>query len=304
MDAPPERTALYRLYGADDRLLYVGVSNDPPNRMQQHAGDKPWWPEVARHGLEWLDTRDEALDAERLAIYTEKPKYNHTHNPSEILDQLRPTDLYELSSSPWRPFEFIAADLRAFVHSGSLLPGEKFPTTAELIAAFGVSSLTVQRALKLLKAEGFAVGRMGSAVRAALPPGFRREQATIGDVEGVIELLPADEGRQSIKVCKALGVERGTPTRTRRWIRHIDGAPVELVDHFDHPDAAPTDEVRRAIDLVSAHVPVTDEVVKLRLPKDAPTLSIVRSLLTEDRRVVAVQRIVKSGHLLTVGYTY
>src|SRR5436190_14951554 len=213
MPESPERTALYRLYDADDRLLYVGVSNDPPYRMAQHAKDKPWWPTVATQKLEWLDTREEAFDAEKLAIFTERPKYNHVHNPSPILHELRPMNLHELAGSPWRPFEFIAADLRAFVQSGSLAPGDKFPTTPELMAAYGVSSLTAQHALKLLKAEGFAVGRMGSAVRATLPQGFRNERASVtNEVEGVIELLPHQEGHPPPKLCKALGVDRGTTT--------------------------------------------------------------------------------------------
>lgn len=43
--------AVYRMYDADERLLYVGCSVQWPIRMGQHQ-DKPWWQEVARVDLE------------------------------------------------------------------------------------------------------------------------------------------------------------------------------------------------------------------------------------------------------------
>lgn len=308
MTAPPERTALYRLYDVDDRLLYVGISSDPPSRMQQHAADKPWWPEVADQRIEWLDSRTEALDAERLAIAGEHPRFNHVHKQSSVLRFIEPRRLNDTQSgAPWTPHQAMAAELRGFVQSGSLRPGDRFPTVGELEAVYGVSNATVQRALGLLKDEGFARGKAGSGVYAALPSGFRHEKAVAGlagQLEGVIELLPVNEGQPSAKLCKALGVERGTVTKARSWIRHVDGVPVELVEHFDHPDATPTDSPRRAFDLVSATQPTTETVIALRLPRHAPILVITRTLRSDADRVIAVQRIEKSGHLGTISYQY
>ncbi|HUY48045.1 MAG TPA: hypothetical protein VMV92_20350 [Streptosporangiaceae bacterium] len=70
------RTALYRLRGDAGELLYVGVSLAPEFRFYDHARLKDWWPEVSEKSIEWFDTRDEALAAERAAIAAEKPKYN------------------------------------------------------------------------------------------------------------------------------------------------------------------------------------------------------------------------------------
>ncbi|MGX1220369.1 GntR family transcriptional regulator [Streptomyces ambofaciens] len=198
----PERTALYRLYDADDQLLYVGISSDPPSRMQQHASDKLWWPEVAHHTITWLTSRSEALAAERAAINSEHPCYNHVHKQSSILPFIKNQRLNDRQSGqPWTPHQMMAGELRGFVQSGALRPGDRFPTTGELVAAYGVSNVTVQRALKLLKSEGFARSRMGSGVYAALPPGFRRgEDASLGlsgHLEGAIDLLPVSDGRSS-----------------------------------------------------------------------------------------------------------
>lgn len=63
-----ERTALYRLYDAAGRLLYVGVAANPERRWEQHSRDKAWWPEVERRTCEWLDTRGQAERQEREAV--------------------------------------------------------------------------------------------------------------------------------------------------------------------------------------------------------------------------------------------
>lgn len=76
-----QRTALYRFFDAADRLLYVGITNDPPTRFSQHARDKAltWWPAAARHEVTWLDSRELAADAEIVAIKTEGPLHNLSH---------------------------------------------------------------------------------------------------------------------------------------------------------------------------------------------------------------------------------
>ena len=36
-----DRTALYRLYDAEDQLLYIGITSYPPKRWTEHERDKP-----------------------------------------------------------------------------------------------------------------------------------------------------------------------------------------------------------------------------------------------------------------------
>jgi hypothetical protein len=73
-------TTLYRFYDADDRLLYIGISEKGPERWKAHRKDKPWWTDVARSTTEHYETRAEALEAERAAIIAEKPLHNVVHN--------------------------------------------------------------------------------------------------------------------------------------------------------------------------------------------------------------------------------
>jgi hypothetical protein len=74
-----QRTALYRFFGADDQLLYVGITDRLGERWSTHMRTKPWWPKVRRQTSEWYDTRTAAADAERLAIREERPLYNVAH---------------------------------------------------------------------------------------------------------------------------------------------------------------------------------------------------------------------------------
>jgi len=75
-----ERTALYRLYDADDRLLYVGITNNLKARWRAHAKDKHWWPEVARKSIEWFETRKSAERVEKIEVEQENPVYNRNFN--------------------------------------------------------------------------------------------------------------------------------------------------------------------------------------------------------------------------------
>jgi predicted GIY-YIG superfamily endonuclease len=71
-------TALYRLYDADDQLLYIGISIDPQRRFKEHRKEQGWWPLVARRDIEWLDFGGwDAVDVERAAIRAEQPACNH-----------------------------------------------------------------------------------------------------------------------------------------------------------------------------------------------------------------------------------
>jgi len=58
-------------------------------------------------------------------------------------------------------FEVIAEALRERIRSGGLMPGDALPTQAVLMAEFGASSLSVQKAMALLKQDGYAVSRPG-----------------------------------------------------------------------------------------------------------------------------------------------
>ncbi|MFD5632426.1 type II toxin-antitoxin system prevent-host-death family antitoxin [Streptomyces sp. NPDC127072] len=79
-----DTTALYRLFDAAGRLLYVGISSNSEERLKQHASTAPWWKEVASHTVESHPERSVAATAELEAIRTEGPRYNRAGSDAPI----------------------------------------------------------------------------------------------------------------------------------------------------------------------------------------------------------------------------
>jgi predicted GIY-YIG superfamily endonuclease len=153
-DKLPEHTALYRLYDADGRLLYVGITNNPKQRWRDHEQRYSWWLEVADRRLEWHDSRREAFDAETAAMRDEHPMFNSPdrfgrgRNPSR-----RP--VYDDSVI----VQAVAASLRQSITSGELTIGTII-RVGKVAKAHGASIDSTGRALgklvneKLLSREG------------------------------------------------------------------------------------------------------------------------------------------------------
>jgi predicted GIY-YIG superfamily endonuclease len=77
---PLPRTALYRWYDSDDRLLYVGISSSLASRQANHFKGSTWASFAHRSTVTWFDLRADAERAERGAIVEESPLFNHVHN--------------------------------------------------------------------------------------------------------------------------------------------------------------------------------------------------------------------------------
>ncbi|HMH94009.1 MAG TPA: hypothetical protein VK586_23385 [Streptosporangiaceae bacterium] len=79
-----ERYAVYRCYGDDGQLLYVGETGELGTRLASHA-QKLWFTQVRGITLEWYVDELDALNAERRAIHVEHPKYNVIHRNSAAM---------------------------------------------------------------------------------------------------------------------------------------------------------------------------------------------------------------------------
>lgn len=69
-------TAVYRLYDANDRLLYVGMGRNPMGRWSSHADQHAWWPSVVRFEVTWYPNRREAAAEERRALKEDDTVHN------------------------------------------------------------------------------------------------------------------------------------------------------------------------------------------------------------------------------------
>lgn len=67
---------IYRLHDANGALLYVGHTSDIATRIRSHKREKAWWPEVMSMETTAVASKQEAVEAERMAIQTESPLHN------------------------------------------------------------------------------------------------------------------------------------------------------------------------------------------------------------------------------------
>jgi DNA-binding GntR family transcriptional regulator len=99
------------------------------------------------------------------------------------VDKLDPDD-------PRPAYVQVSDALRAAIEDGSLRPGQKLPTHAELVADYGVSLGTVKKALAGLQSDGLIVSRQGGGAfvrtrppEPPIPPGDAADlRAAISDL--------------------------------------------------------------------------------------------------------------------------
>ena len=88
----------------------------------------------------------------------------------------------------------IADDLRRQITSGDLVAGAVLPSEADLAGSYGVSRVTVRKALELLRDDGLVGSRQGFGWFVAIPV-VRRSLGTLSTIEADL----AAEGRQPVR---------------------------------------------------------------------------------------------------------
>jgi hypothetical protein len=78
---------VYRIYGANNRLLYVGMSANPLLRLDQHSRASAWADEATSVTIGERKTKADALLEEADAIRSEKPVFNTNHRQNHLLRQ-------------------------------------------------------------------------------------------------------------------------------------------------------------------------------------------------------------------------
>ena len=67
---------LYRMFSADNQLLYIGITLNISHRFAVHRSTKSWWTDVVDIRVEHFASRAELEAAEDAAIAAEQPLYN------------------------------------------------------------------------------------------------------------------------------------------------------------------------------------------------------------------------------------
>lgn len=239
--------------------------------------------------------------------------------------------------------ERVAADIRAEIMSGDWEPSEPLPSTEQLKVRFEASNATVQKALRLLKDEGLAVGRAGASVsarahrRQTMTPAAYSAPASPGETyrwiteaanrgqSGTSKLLDVVEVAPPADVRAELGLIKDERALLRKQILLLNGEPCELVKSYYPLELARGTAMMnkkrikggtpallaeagypplRTVDRVSACVATQEQYEALELPSDLPVLRTFRTVFSNDDRVIEVTEMAKAGHLYELRYEY
>ena len=229
----------------------------------------------------------------------------------------------------------IAADIRARIMSGNLAPGAKLPITTQLIEQYEVANQTIQRALQILKTEGYIYGKSGQGVfvrkstqheidtAATLPPSSTGEpyawiaEASRQGAVGTNKIVAVEEVVPPAKVREAFGLAEDETAVMRKRVLLFDDEPAELCwSYYPLEIAAGTALMesgrikggsptllaslgfpsREAIDLVSWRPPTEEEFVLLELPAEVPVGRTFRVVYSDNQRPIEATVMIKAGH--------
>ncbi len=145
------------------------------------------------------------------------------------------------------PFERVKQYLKGRLAAGEWTPGTLMPSEADLVAQFGVSRMTVNRALRELQLEGLVDRQQGVGTFAAQ---LHRVSSslTIRDIhEEILErghthhatVHLAREEVTNATVAQRVGLAVGTPVFHTLIVHYENGVPLQCEDRYVNPECAP-----------------------------------------------------------------
>ncbi len=221
---------------------------------------------------------------------------------------------------PLPPYARVKQFLKDGLATGSWSPGEQMPSEAELVARFGVSRMTVNRALKELQAEGLVERSQGVGTFAAR---LHRVSSTltIRDLHEEIESRGHHHHAQvhvqraekaGAALAAQLGLAPGAQVFHTLIVHHENGMPLQCEDRYVSPACSPqyldadftrttptqvlfeTTALWRAQYSIEAAAPTAEEARLLGIATREPCLVVTRRTFTRDAPIT-LARLVHPG---------
>jgi GntR family transcriptional regulator len=130
----------------------------------------------------------------------------------------------------------VTEDLLARIQGGQFRPGDAIPTEAKLCEEYGVSRITVRRAVAELVALRLVTRRRGVGSFVTGRPAELREFHLVGFLDEKLQfdqrLICNTVEHADERIAAALGLEPGSPVRHIRTVVHRDGEPFTIADAY------------------------------------------------------------------------
>lgn len=154
----------------------------------------------------------------------------------------------------------LAATLKSRILSRAYPPGGWIPAAKDLAQEFGVSTITIRKAVELLTREGYLAARQGAGTLVTLPELKKMEIQISGDFRGwldsasgihprlEVEILDLTAFQPPERIRAILGIERDAPVgRLRRLRRHQGQIVSYFINYFglEHLKRLPRDKLKR-----------------------------------------------------------
>jgi GntR family histidine utilization transcriptional repressor len=231
--------------------------------------------------------------------------------------------LRAMSKNDLPAYEQVKAWIRGHIAAGQWRPGDPVPSEAALMDRFGISRMTVNRALRELAAEGLVDRVQGSGTRVAqlhrissrlMIRDIHEEVAERGHVH-TSRLLRAGKEKATAALAKAFGLRTGAAVFHSVLIHMENGVPIQYEDRYVNPAAAPryleTDFTRTSpTSHLLEHAPLTEASysIEAALPsaEEARELGVKRSepCLVMRRRTVSGTNVASVARLVYPGTRY
>jgi GntR family histidine utilization transcriptional repressor len=217
-------------------------------------------------------------------------------------------------------YEQVKSFIKQPISAGRWKPGDPVPSEAALMQQFGISRMTVNRALRELAAEGLVTRVQGSGTRVAQLHrissrlsirDIHEEVAERGHVHSTRVLHVAAE-KASAAMGQSLGLRTGARTFHTILVHLENGVPIQYEDRYVNPAAAPDylkcDFTRTSPTLhllvhaplteasyaIEACLPTADEARQLGIQPSEPCLAMMRRTVSGPH-VASVARLLYPG---------
>ena len=218
------------------------------------------------------------------------------------------------------PYSRVKQHLKEALAQGRFPPGALMPSEAELVAQFGVSRMTVNRALRELQTEGLiervqGVGTFAAQlhrVASTLTIRDLHEEITERGHSHTARVVLAREERAPAALAQQLGLAPGAAVFHTLIVHSEDGMPLQCEDRYVNPACAPgylsvdftqttpthylfeVTALWRAQYSIEASRPTGQEAALLGIAPDEPCLVVTRRTFSRDA-VITIARLVHPG---------